>query len=148
MVLNETLAKAVKLFPRKQAIVCGGKHWTYQEFYNRVHQLSRCLKRVGVKKDDKVAILHPNCHTFLEAYYAIPQIGAVSVPINTRLSPGEIAFILEDSESKILIADSMFKHQVDAIRGETGGMRGVLWNGDPGNQIIPSILIMKKCYVK
>ncbi|HVP79091.1 MAG TPA: long-chain-fatty-acid--CoA ligase [Thermodesulfobacteriota bacterium] len=130
MVLPEILAKAVKLFPRKRAIVCGGKHWTYQEFGSRVHQLSRCLKRIGIKKDDKVAILHPNCHTFLEAYYAIPQIGAISVPINTRLSAGEIAYILEDSESKLLIADPMFRNQLEPIRKEIQRTKKILWTGE------------------
>jgi len=129
-VLTETLAKAVKLFPRKRAIVCGGRRWTYQEFSGRVHQLSRYLKRMGLKKDDKVAILHPNCHTFLEAYYAIPQIGAISVPINTRLSPGEIAFILKDSESKLLIADSMFRSPLEPIRKEIRGIKKILWTGE------------------
>ena len=129
MVLTETLRKAQKLFPQKQAIVCGGKHWTYQEFYNRINRLSHCLKGFGMKKDDKVAILHPNCHTFLEAYYAIPQIGAISVPINHRLSPREIAFILQDSESKILIVDSMFKNQIDPIRKEIRGIEKILWTG-------------------
>ncbi len=138
MVLPEILAKAVKLFPQKRAIVCRGKHWTYQEFCGRIHQLSRSLKRIGLKKDDKVAILHPNCHTFLEAYYAIPQIGAISVPINTRLSPGEIAFILQDSESKVLIADPMFRDQLDPIRKEIRGIKKILWTGeDPSNSSLP-----------
>lgn len=129
MILTETLTKALKLFPQKQAIVCGGKHWTYQEFCDRINRLSHCLKGFGIKKDDKVAILHPNCHTFLEAYYAIPQIGAISVPINYRLSPREIAFILQDSESKILIVDSMFKNQIDPIRKEIRGIEKILWTG-------------------
>ena len=130
MILTETLTKALKLFPEKHAIVCGEKRWTYQEFYERINRLSHSLKVFGIKKDDKVAILHPNCHTFLEAYYAIPQLGAISVPINYRLSPREIAFILQDSESKILIADSMFKNQVDAIRGEIRGIEKILWTGE------------------
>jgi len=130
MVLTETLTRALRLFPRKQAIVCGEKRWTYQEFYHRINRLSYCLNSFGIKKGDKVAILHPNCHIFLEAYYAIPQIGAVSVPINYRLSPGEIAFILQDSESKILIVDSLFKRQMDSIRGEMGGIEKILWTGD------------------
>ena len=138
MILTETLAKALKLFPQKRAIVCGNRHWTYQEFCSRVYQLSRCLKRIGLKKDDKVAILHPNCHTFLEAYYAIPQIGAISVPINTRLSPREIAFILQDSESKVLIADVMFKNPLDPIRKEIRGIKKILWTGeDPRNSSPP-----------
>ena len=138
MVLTDTLARALKLFPQKRAIVCGNKHWTYQEFCGRIHQLSRCLKSFGLKKEDKVAILHPNCHTFLEAYYAIPQIGAISVPINTRLSPREIAFILQDSESKVLIADVMFKNQLDPIRKEIRGIKKILWTGeDPSNASPP-----------
>jgi fatty-acyl-CoA synthase len=131
VILTETLTKAVKLFPEKYAIVCGQKKWTYQEFYDRISRLSHCLKDFRIEKDDKVAILHPNCHTFLEAYYAIPQVGAISVPINYRLSPREIAFILQDSESKILIADSMFKDQMDVIRKEIRGIERILWTGDP-----------------
>ncbi|MGZ3495176.1 MAG: long-chain-fatty-acid--CoA ligase [Thermodesulfobacteriota bacterium] len=129
MVLTETLAKALKLFPRKQAIVCGERRWTYQEFCHRINRLSHGLRGFGVEKDDKVAILHPNCHVFLESYYAIPQIGATSVPINYRLSPREIAFVLKDSESKILIADSMFKNQINGIREEIRGIERILWTG-------------------
>jgi len=130
MVLTDTLKKASRFFPRKQAIVCGGKRWTFQEFYDRVNRLSHCLKAFGIRKDDKVAILHPNCHYFLEAYYSTAQIGAISVPINYRLSPREIAFILEDSESKALIVDPMFREQVGSIRGEIRGIEKILWTGE------------------
>jgi fatty-acyl-CoA synthase len=130
MVLPETLRKACKLFPKKHAIVCGKVRWTYEEFYHRTRLLSHCLTNFGVKKEDGVAILHPNCHCFLEAYYAIAQIGAISVPINYRLSPKEIAYILQDSESKILIADPMFQKQVNAMRGEISGIEKILWTGN------------------
>jgi fatty-acyl-CoA synthase len=130
MILTEPLMKALKFFPKKEAIVCGERRWTYQEFYDRVNRLSYYLKDLGVGKNDKVAILHPNCHYFLEAYYGITQIGAISVPINYRLSSGEIAFILQDSESKILIADPMFQKQVDPIRGEIKDIVGIIWTGE------------------
>ncbi len=131
MILADTLRKALKLFPGKQAIVCGERRWTYQEFCHRINRLSRGLKGFGIGRDDKVAILHPNCHAFLEAYYAVPQIGATSVPINYRLSPREIAFILKDSESKVLIADSIFKNHIAPIREEIRGIKSILWTGDP-----------------
>ncbi len=137
MILTETLRKALKLFPRKEGIVCGGKRWTYREFCERTNRLSHGLKNLGIGKDDKVAILHPNCHYFLEAYYGVTQVGAVSVPINTRLSPGEIAFILGDSESKILIASPIFQEQVRSLQREGHGVRKILWTeagppaGDP-----------------
>jgi fatty-acyl-CoA synthase len=130
MILTEPLKKAYKFYPQKLAIVCGGKRWTYQEFYERVQRLSIYLKGLGAGKDDKIALLLPNCHHFLEAYYGAAQIGAISVPINHRLSPGEVAFILEDSESKILIADLLFRKQVDSIRGEMKKIERILWTGE------------------
>jgi acyl-CoA synthetase (AMP-forming)/AMP-acid ligase II len=130
MVLSETLRKAYKLFPKKQAIVCGGTRWSYEKFYDRIRRLSHCLMDFGVRKDDKVAILHPNCHYFLEAYYASAEIGAISVPINYRLSPKEVAFILQDSESKILIADPVFSGHIDPIRTEIRSIERILWTGE------------------
>lgn len=130
MILTETLVKALKLFPEKHAIVCGKKKWTYQEFYNRINRLSHALKDFGIQKDDKVAILHPNCHYFLETYYGIARIGAVSVPINYRLSPSEIAYILNDSESKILISDPVFEKAVDSIRGKLSEIKWIIWTGE------------------
>ncbi len=129
MNLTETLKKASKLFPEKQAIVCGGKRWTYGEFHERVNRFSHCLNTFGLGKDDKVAILHPNCHYFLEVYYGIAQIGAICVPINIRLSPGEVAFILEDSESKVLIADPAYQKQIDPVREKISGIKKILWTG-------------------
>ncbi|MGQ9645694.1 MAG: long-chain-fatty-acid--CoA ligase [Thermodesulfobacteriota bacterium] len=129
MILTETLSKAYKFFPGKRAIICGGQRWTYREFYERVSRLSHGLKNWGMGKEDKVAILHPNCHVFLEAYYGLAQMGAISVPINTRLSPGEIAFILRDSESRALIVDPVFQDKIDAIRGEIPKIEKILWTG-------------------
>src|SRR3990172_1666192 len=130
MILTETLRKALKFFPQKEGIMCGGRRWTYREFCERVNRFCHGLKDLGVGKDDKVAILHPNCHYFLEAYYGITQIGAVSVPLNYRLSSREIAFILQDSESRILIADPMFAKVIDPIRGEIRGIEKIIWTGE------------------
>jgi len=129
LILTETLRKAIKLFPEKRAIVCGGERWTYQNFNNRINRFSHALRGLGTGKDDKVAIIMPNCHYFLEAYYGITQLGAISVPINYRLSPKEIAFILQDSESKILVADPMFQGQIDPIRGELPKIEKIIWTG-------------------
>jgi fatty-acyl-CoA synthase len=129
MVLSETLKKAVKFFPEKEAISCGGTRFTYAQFGQRIVRLWAFLKGEGVGRGDKIAVLHPNCHCFLESYYGIAVLGAVSVPINYRLSPKEIAFILKDSESKALIADPAFVKQIDAIRGEMEGIKRILWTG-------------------
>ena len=130
MIIPEIRAKAVTLYGKKAALVCGDLRLTYQDFDRRVNALCNLLRELEIQKDEKVAILHPNCHYFMEAYYAVAQLGAVSVPINYRLSPTDIAFILNDSESSILIADRQFAHLVaDAL--EQGGTKTqmVLWTG-------------------
>ena len=127
MILSETVRKAAKFFPKKEGVVCGGKRWTYREFSDRINRLAQYLGTVGIGKGNKVAILHPNCHFFLESYYGIAQVGAVSVPVNYRLSPNEISYILKDSESKMLIADPTFQKQVESIREENRELVNVLW---------------------
>jgi acyl-CoA synthetase (AMP-forming)/AMP-acid ligase II len=76
-----------------------------------------------------VAILHPNCHYFLETYHAVARIGAVCVPINSRLSSTEMAFILNHSDSQILVADPMLKGQIDALRKEVSCLTQIIWTG-------------------
>lgn len=130
MIITDSIKKAIKLFSQKVAVVCADRQWTYKEFYSRVNRLSNSLSDFGIRKNDKVSILHPNCHYFLEAYYGISQIGAVSVPINYRLSPEEIAFIINDSESRILISDSRFSEAVDSIRDKIPGIKKIIWTGE------------------
>lgn len=129
MILAEILTKALKLFPEKQAVICGKRGWSYREFWDRVHRLSCFFVNLGVRKGDRVAILHPNCHYFLEVYYGVAQIGAISVPMNYRLSPAELSFILNDSESKALIADPAFAAQIDSIRAQIPSIRKWIWTG-------------------
>ncbi len=130
MILQDTLNKAKKLFPKKEAVVCDERRFTYHEFYDRVVRLSNSLRDFGIGKDDKVSILHPNCHYFLESYYGITFLGAVSVPINYRLSPGEITFIINDSESRVLISDPQFADLVDSIRDNISEIKKIIWTGE------------------
>src|SRR5665811_1135536 len=103
MLLADSLKKACKFFPHKEAIVCGSRRWTYEEFFGRLSRFSAYLEGAGIEKGDRVAILHPNCHCFLEVYYAVALRGAVAVPLNYRLSDGELVMILNDSGAKALV---------------------------------------------
>jgi len=133
MLLRESLSKAARFFSQKEAIICEGDRFTYGEFTDRVYRLANGLKGLGIGKDGKVAILHPNCHVFMEAYYSAALIGAALVPINYRLSPREIAFILEDSESQLLIASPDVKAIVEEIGGSVEGVAEVLFSGRGGS---------------
>ena len=108
MPLNELLPKALKLFPYREAVVCGHLRLNYQQLARRVWQLSHGLRQIGLVRGDRVAVLHENCHIFLEAYLAAVQLGLILVPLNFRLAPAEIALILNDSQARLIIAQNKF----------------------------------------
>ncbi len=130
MLLSDTLKKACQFFPHKEAIICGSRRLTYEAFFGRLSRFSDYMKGIGIEKGDRVAILHPNCHCFLEVYYAIAILGAAAVPLNYRLSAGELSVILNDAGAKALIADPRFRQTVDQIRADLPTIGKIIWTGD------------------
>ena len=84
-----------KLYPKREAVVDGEQRWTYEEFFARCDAWSSSLQRLGVKQGDRVAYIAPNTHAQLESFYAVPQIGAVLVPINYRLIADDFAYLIQ-----------------------------------------------------
>ena len=106
------LERAISLYEAKEAVVSEGVRFTYGEFARRVYRLSNLFHSMGLRKGHCIGILHHNSYEFLEAYFAAAQIGAILNPLNFRLSPAELAFILSDSEATVLIAASRFTSSV------------------------------------
>src|SRR5690625_2659908 len=88
------------------AVTAGETQLTYEEFGDRINRLANALCDRGIRQGDRVAYLGENSVEFLEALFALGSIGAVFVPLNTRLAGPEVTFHLEDSGSKMLIASS------------------------------------------
>src|SRR5271169_2161085 len=95
-------------FPNKTAVVCDNLRFTYAEFGDRVGRLAGALRSAGVNPGDRVAFLSLNCHRLLEAYFGVLEAGAVLLPLNIRLAPHELAFILRDAGVKILFVGKEF----------------------------------------
>jgi long-chain acyl-CoA synthetase len=108
MNIAQGLTHAVKVAGNRSAISCGETEYTWSQFAYRTDCLARGLAHLGVQRGDRVAVLMLNCHRYLELYYVCARMGAVIVPLNTRLAPREIAFILNDSEARMLIVDQTF----------------------------------------
>ena len=72
--------------------------------------------KLGIRKGDRVAYLSFNCHRLLEAYFGVPQIGAILLPLNIRLSPEELNYILNDAAPRILCFDPEFIPLVESLR--------------------------------
>ncbi|MBC2714629.1 MAG: long-chain-fatty-acid--CoA ligase [Desulfobacteraceae bacterium] len=102
------LTRSGAIYSDKTAMVHGKTRYTYEQFLRRVYRLANALKNAGVEKGDKVAFICPNIPPMIEAHFAVPMIGAVLVSVNIRLSSGEVGYILNHSEAKVLVVDNEF----------------------------------------
>jgi fatty-acyl-CoA synthase len=107
---------AAQVFGNKIGVVCEDHRFTYREFSQRCDRLSDALLQMGLKPGDRVAYLSFNCHRLLEAYYGVPQIGAILLPLNIRLTPEELGYILNDASPRFLFFDPEFLPLVEALR--------------------------------
>lgn len=129
MPLSLSFRKALSLWPEREALVDLDKRFTYKEFGSRVMRAVKAIAGKGVCKGDRVAIIAPNCHQFMEAYYACALSGIVLVPINFRLAAPEIAAILNDSESAVLISHIDFIDKVEPALASGTKVDTVFWIG-------------------
>ena len=131
MVIPVTLNKALKHFPDKLAVLDGDRRFTYRELAGRVYRLARYFKKLNMKKGSCVSILEPNSHRFMETYFAAALIGAIVNPLNIRLAAREISFIVNDSESTLLIVNREYRKVIletrELLRNPA---MPILWTGE------------------
>jgi fatty-acyl-CoA synthase len=102
------LERAASTFPKTIAVIHGERRINYEEFYARTRRLASALSQRGIGLGDTVAVIAPNIPAMLDAHYGVMMTGGVLNAINYRLSPQEIAFILDHGEAKGLIVDKEF----------------------------------------
>src|SRR6516164_2664326 len=99
------LTRAASAFAEKVAVIDGARRYTYRQLLERCTRLASSLTKLGVGRLDTVAIIASNIPEMIEAHFAIPMLGAVLNPLNTRLDAANIAFSLEHGSAKVLIVD-------------------------------------------
>src|SRR6476620_3354438 len=107
-----------KLYPEREAVIDDDLRFTYEQFFDRCDRWSNALLSLGVKQGDRVAYIAPNTHAMLESFYAIPQIGAICVPINYRLTPNDFVYLINHSGARVVCVHSDYLDAVDSIRSE------------------------------
>jgi long-chain acyl-CoA synthetase len=120
--------------PRKVAVICGDVRLSFKELDERVSRLSGGLSGLGIAHGDRVAILALNCHRYLELYYGVAQAGAVVVPINFRLPPSEVKYIIEHSGSRAVVLDQALLPVIEAIRPRPKGVEHFIFLGDEARE--------------
>jgi fatty-acyl-CoA synthase len=114
----EFMRRARRLYPERIAVVDEGTRFTYEQFFERCERFAAVLAQFGIGKGDRVAYIAPNTHAQLESFYAVPQIGAVLVPVNYRLTPEDFAYILNHSGARIVCVHENLLDAVDGIRAQ------------------------------
>src|ERR687885_2038910 len=114
----EFMRRSRRLYADREAVVDADLRLTYRHFFDRCDRFSQVLQRLGVGKGDRVAYIAPNTHAQLESFYAVPQIGAVLVPINFRLTADDFAYIIGHSGAKVVCVHEDYLEMVDGIRDQ------------------------------
>lgn len=99
------IERAASVYPEHTAVVYGNVRRNWRETYQRCIQLASALQQIGIGKNDAVAVLLPNIPEMLECHFAIPMAGGVINALNIRLDASTLAFMIEHSESKLVIVD-------------------------------------------
>ena len=109
MYMTQGLLRASKLQPNTPALVSAKSSFTWSEFKIRVASLAGGLKNLGLKTEDRVAMLSLNSHRYAEFYYGVFWAGGNVVPMNIRWSISEHIYAINDSEARFIIVDDNFK---------------------------------------
>ena len=107
------LPRAAEIYPERIAVIDGERRISSREFLERARRLASALQRKGMRRGDVVSAMLPNLPPMLEAHYGVPMLGAVLNTINTRLDADTVAYILEHSGARALLADRMFAAVVE-----------------------------------
>jgi fatty-acyl-CoA synthase len=107
-----------RLHGSREAVVDGDLRLSYEEFFDRCDRWSSALQGLGIGRADRVATIAPNTHAQLESFYAVPQIGAVLVPVNYRLTPDDFVYIVNHSGATVVCAARDYLDAVDSVRDQ------------------------------
>ncbi len=119
----EFARRARRLYAEREAVVDGDLRLTYGQFFDRCDRWSHVLqRRLGVSHGERIAYIAPNTHAQLESFYAVPQLGAVLVPINYRLTPDDFSYIIGHSGARIVCAHADYLEAIDSIRDQISGV--------------------------
>lgn len=130
--LPETLSRTTRKYPDREAIVYPRKdvRLTYEEFDDRVDRFANALADRGVEKGDRVSLLLHNSAEFAIALFGLLRVGAAFNPVNYRLAPSEVGYILNDSESTVLIFEEATRETVERGRDEFGTVEEYVYVDD------------------
>jgi len=115
---GEILERNARNFPRREAYACGKRRLSHGEWFDRAKRLAGGLYKLGLRRQERVAILAMNCLEYYELYAAAEVASFIAAPVNYRLAPPEVLFMLRDSAAKILVFEAQYATLIEQLRAE------------------------------
>ncbi len=109
--------------PERVYLICDGQEWSFAQVKHRVDQCAAGLAGVGVRRQERVAMLVGNCAEFLFLWWGMWRLGAVMVPVNLRLTAREVAYILNHSEAIAVVTGPESGGMIAELKKECPGVR-------------------------
>ncbi len=131
LVINRILEAGVGKAP-EQTITYGDRDFTYREFEERVHRLAGALAAQGIKPGDTVAVMDWDTNRYLEAFFAIPMMGAVLHTVNVRLSPEQVLYTINHAEDDAILVNSEFLPILEAVKDRIEPVKTYILLDDDG----------------
>lgn len=131
MLVGEILTHHARVRPGASALVDGATRLTYRELNALANQLANGLRRLGVARGDRVVVLAPNSLDLVLAYWAVPKLGAIVVPLNYWLQVPELAGVLEDCAPKVLIATGEYAGAARSLQAKAPSIEALLLREPP-----------------
>lgn len=116
MTIGDILDAGVRTAPDQEIVYADKRRMTYRDLRERVHRLAAALSELGIQPGDTVAVMDWDTHRYLEAFFAIPMMGAVLHTINVRLSPEQMLYTINHAEDKVILVNREFLSALDEIR--------------------------------
>lgn len=128
--LTQGLHRAVQRNPNGTATVFQGRRQSFATLADRVARLAAALRAAGMETGDRIGMLALNSDRYLEYYLAVPWGGGIVNPCNVRWSAAEVAYSLDDCDTRILIVDDAFLAMAAELRQRSKSLRLLIHAGD------------------
>jgi acyl-CoA synthetase (AMP-forming)/AMP-acid ligase II len=115
---GEIIERNARNFPDREAYVCGDRRLSHAQWFDRAKRLAGGLYRLGLRRQERVAIFAMNCLEFYETYAAAEIASFICAPINYRLAAAEVTYMMRDSLAKVLIFEAQYAPMVELLRSE------------------------------
>lgn len=142
--LYDMLVRNARLFPHREAWVFDQRRVTFSQFLSEINRLSYGLQKIGLKKGGRIGVLSQNCYEFVLLYGAAARLGAIMLPINWRLTPQEVEYILKDGSPRFFFIGPEYETMAKELTKPLNFIENLIFFKNGDKNYLPFSSLMEK----